>query len=303
MNTSPVKWIPRSDLPADLAPSNVEDYLQKQYPGERVLAEGFFAVFSELLPELLLRVFCEADLLSLLVQTNHAMVAIYSRDFLRVVGDRAVTEREIIAELGEGTALSFCGPDNANSAFYTYCTRSLWDGTGGEYDASSSSEGEPEMLYSITGVEYCWEEAEGMVVSNYDDDDQISQDRIPTTLDLFSEHLVLRKRLSCLRIDSSYGHRQLVERYNSEMSPDLPETLEAEDVSKVYMLCRTACLHEDVDCRTGRTSLLEKVFDLSQQEEIRALLLPVFIRCRKLIKAEVIRLTDAREDSGMRLCL
>jgi len=292
MAASLVRWITVADIPAEVSPSGVSDYLRSRYPSERVLVEGFLAAFVELLPELLLRVFCEPDLLSLLVRTNSMMKERYSRDFLRVVGAQDISHEEIIAELDRGGTLSFSQTLGTDPVF-SFCFKCRLSSMLPDEFSSSSEECSEDLgtLYTVVEIESCGAEDGDRVMSGYDDDYQASEDGVPDDLDLFSEYSLLRKRQSCVNIDPCYGHDRLKVRYNSEVAADLPEVLKEGDVRRAYVVCWIACCDEEADEETGRLGLLEETFHLSRQEEIRSIILPVFTRCREMVHAEVARLT------------
>lgn len=295
MTTPSVRWITLADILVEVSPLEVSEYLQSKYPDERVLVEGFLAAFAELLPELLLRVFLDPLLLSLLVRTNRAMAERYSQDFLRIAGARDISREEIIAELDRGGTLSFSETLGTDPVF-SFCFKCRLSHTLPDEFSSSSEDSSEDLgtLYEVTEIESCGAEDGDSVVSGYDDDYQKSSGGVSEDLDLFSEYSLLRQRYSCVNIDPCYGHSRLKARYDSEVAPDLPQVLEERDVRRAYVVCWIACRDEEADERVGRSPLLEETFPLARQEEIGSIILPVFALCREMIRLEVTRLTSGR---------
>lgn len=110
---------------------------------------------------------------------------------------------------------------------------------------------------------------------------------------MFSEYEILKRRGNLIRYYPQYAEVTLVERYNVEVAPDLPEKISFEDIARVYKLGRI------------EPSLNVWTFDgyrLNNWSHIGAIKIS-FESLRAGIREKVVAMTGAMRSDGYTLVL
>ena len=103
-----VLWITVADLPQGIHGDDLLHLLEEKYPENRVLIEGFLAVFSGLPIELIQKIFAARSSVHLLsVQLNTTLRERFLETLYNSICEIPITKWEIMQEINSGKSVTF----------------------------------------------------------------------------------------------------------------------------------------------------------------------------------------------------
>ena len=210
-----VIYLRAGDLPADLHGEPLLEYAQSLHPDRRVVLEGYLEVFNLLPSELLRKILRERrDIWLLSSRISKGIQACVESEFYSSMRDTPVSMKEIerLCSSNGGEVTMFHHHLILKGSLVCYCVSSR-ERNQGEF-----------LLECEQGANVSFTHRVSLLSG------------VP---DLFSEHRILHRRGNLIGYYPKYAIEKLVERYNLEVAPDLPEQMSFEDIARVHKLGRT----------------------------------------------------------------